>query len=370
MKKRAFFLRCVALLATFSLMLTLAGCHREERAAVPTAQETESAQEQTAPETTAQTEAARETAAQTMEETGGPWQIPVSDTHKKGTVLTKPEKGSDYDRTAYSDVYTEMAEAAAVQEKGGIPENTRPGYDAANCHTLAGNPYVLVVFLDDDVSSWPEEKILTYWEELLTPGMTFIEENAAAWDVELDFQCGYYATYGHPDRPVKYNGVVDTHMNGTTTKDILEQVAASLGFDSKDHMHERLQDFSGQDQIAYIIMLNKGGRSYTIRYHHSERTSTDRDRYLEYCVIYTGFTDDSGDTASDTIAHEMLHLYGADDYYRPDSREALASALYPDDIMLCAKPDLQYFNLGEMTAYCVGWTDEAPEVTRNPDWWE
>ena len=90
---------------------------------------------------------------------------------------------------------------------------------------------------------------------------------------------------------------------------------------------------------------------------------------MEYCLIFTGFTDTSYDSASDTVAHETLHLFGAEDYYYPDSRKALAKQVYPTDIMLCAMSDLAYFTLDSYTAYCVGWTDTAPEVCSNPAWW-
>lgn len=253
---------------------------------------------------------------------------------------------------------------------GGIPEDTRRKYNIGSCKTLEGTPYVLAIFLDDDVSSWPEEKVHDYWDQLLFPGMAFLEENAAKWGVELDFQVGYYATYGHPHRPVKYDGVIKTFQkSGDTSRDILEQAAASLGFGTKEEMHEAIQEYSGQEQVAYVIMLNKGGRSYSIGYHNDPAFTGYDGPLMEYCVIYTGFTDTSGDTGSDCIAHEMLHLFGAEDYYILENRKQLAREIYPKDIMLCAMPDLEYFDLGDFTAYTVGWTDEVPEVCMNEKWW-
>lgn len=265
---------------------------------------------------------------------------------------------------------TMQADAALSDSTGsGIPENTRYKYNIGSCKTLEGTPYVLAIFLDDDVSSWPEEKVYDYWDELLFPGMAFLEENAAKWGVELDFKVGYYATYGHPDRPVKYDGVIKTFTDGTTSQDILEQAAASLGFDSKQDMHRAIQEYSGQEQVAYVILLNKGGRSYSIGYNNAPVYTSYDGPLMEYCVIYTGFTDTSGDTGSDCIAHEMLHLFGAEDYYILENRKQLAREIYPKDIMLCAMPDLEYFDLGDFTAYTVGWTDEVPKVCMNEKWW-
>ena len=349
MKNRIRAYRVIAVLLLAALVLT--GCGRPERTMKA--------------ETTARTEATvaseKTVTPETIPENQLPLQTLPSDSREAGQSCVE-----------YSDVVVPQVSTTgkSAASESAVPENKRPGYDAGGCYRLEGNPYVVAVFLDDDVSSWPEEKVLTYLDQLVKPGLAFIEENAAAWGKELDFGLGYYATYGHPDRPIRYNGVVDSYMDGTTSKDILDQVARAIGFESREHMNERLQDYSGQDQIAYMILLNKGGRSYTCPYHYSEFSTTRRNQALEHTVIFTGFTDDSGDTASDCIAHETLHLFGAMDYYMPDSRNALARQLYPKDIMLCDMPDLEYFELNEATAYCVGWTDEVPDVMGNEAWWK
>lgn len=263
-----------------------------------------------------------------------------------------------------------IRETSALKGMGGnTPQNTRPSYNVGNCRTLEGKPYVVVIYLDDCESSWTESGVLNFNQTLVQPALDFLEEHASRWGVRLDLEMGYYATYGHPNRPVKYNGRVGRFLeNNDYSRDILDQAAMSLGFSSKEDMHDQLVEYSGREQIAYLIMLNKGGRSYTIAY--DEETAGGSDRYkLEYCVIFAGFEDDSYDSASDTVAHEMLHLFGADDYYMPDSRKALAQKYYPDDLMLCAKSDLKYFDLGDYTAYCVGWTDTVPSVCSEPGWW-
>lgn len=288
-------------------------------------------------------------------------------------VLTFTPARQDAQRPVVLPWYQGDARTNPVTEvSSGIPANTRRSFNAGNCRQLEGKPFVLFIFLDDDVSCWNEEMVLKYLDTLCEPALDFMEDNARYYGTQLDFQYGYYATYGHPHRPVKYNGVIDTFNEGTTSKDILDQAAAALGFDSKEHMHERLTDYSGQDQIAYVVMLNKGGRSYSQCYSQAASqaaASNTADYQLEYSVIYAGFTDISYDSASDTVCHEMLHLFGAEDYYYPESRQALAQKVYPKDIMLCAMSDLQYFELGEYTAYTLGWLDEAPEICLDPAWW-
>lgn len=258
---------------------------------------------------------------------------------------------------------------AQPPETSVLPENPRVKYNAGSCRRLEGKPYVLVVYLDDDESNWTEKEVLSYQQELIEPALTFMEENAKKWGVFLDIGMGYFATYGHPDRPVKYDGIVEDFNDGKTSDDILEQVARTLGHESKTAMHDAISKFAGTEQVAYIIMMDKGGRSYSVAHYKPEEV-VDQHYWMEYCLVFSGFTDTSRDSASDTIAHEMLHLFGAEDYYYPEGRKALANQYYPKDIMLCNEPDLQYFTLDEYTAYTLGWTDEIPEVCYMEDWWK
>jgi len=74
-----------------------------------------------------------------------------------------------------------------------------------------------------------------------------------------------------------------------------------------------------------------------------------------------------------TVAHEILHLFGAEDYYAEggerEGRENLAlSGGSAQDIMLVMSRDLDVLRVTAPTAYCVGWTDQCPSVMTDPDW--
>ena len=141
----------------------------------------------------------------------------------------------------------------------------RASYNVGTCRTLEDSPFVLVIYLDDDVSGWTEEMVYSYNAGLIEPAMTFIEENAAANGTALDIQYAYYATYGHPDRPVKYNGTVENFNDGEVSRDVLDQAALALGFSSKEEMHSRMQAYSGREQIAYLLMMNTASAPKKLR---------------------------------------------------------------------------------------------------------
>ena len=263
------------------------------------------------------------------------------------------------------------ASAASEQapEASVLPENPRIKYNAGSCRRLEGRPYVLVVYLDDNESNWTEEEVKSYQANLIEPALTYIEENAKKWGVFLDIGMGYYATYGHPDRPVKHSSAVEDYNENGSNRDLMEQVARTLGYESVTAMHDAITKHAGTEQVAYVVMVDKGGRSYSVAHYKPEEV-VDQHYWIEYSLIFSGFTDTSRDSASDTIVHELLHIFGAEDYYYPEGRNALARQYYLTDIMLCNEPDLQYFTIEDFTAYTLGWTDEIPEVCYMEGWWK
>lgn len=50
------------------------------------------------------------------------------------------------------------------------------------------------------------------------------------------------------------------------------------------------------------------------------------------------------------------------------NRKSLAKKHYPSDIMLSAKYCIGSNNIGDATAYYIGWTDKVPDVLYNEKW--
>ena len=72
---------------------------------------------------------------------------------------------------------------------------------------------------------------------------------------------------------------------------------------------------------------------------------------------------------SATITHEILHLFGAEDYYKPYDRLVLAEKYYINDIMLLDSYRLSRLDIGTYIGYCIGWTDQIPEICYNEKWY-
>ena len=64
----------------------------------------------------------------------------------------------------------------------------------------------------------------------------------------------------------------------------------------------------------------------------------------------------------------MLHLFGAEDFYTPRTRKEIAEKKYSKDIMLHQEYEIQNNNIGDATAFYIGWTDTAPEAMYDRNW--
>lgn len=246
----------------------------------------------------------------------------------------------------------------------------RKAYNLGVCKSLKGSVYALVIYLDDDVSQWSHTEISYGCAPKLREGLGYLERKAKSWGTKLEFGYGNYYTDYSEGTVVRYKGCVEGDiLNKPCSADILGQAAKSVGFSSVDEFHKFIKGFSGKEQIMYFLVLNKDGKSYAM----SDRVNDGKDT-AEYCVIFAKAWSETYELVSSAVAHETLHLFGAEDYYDPyhkyPKRKVLAEKLYPKDIMLNVYYDVNESTIGGFTAYTVGWIDKIPKECDVPEWWE
>ncbi len=244
-------------------------------------------------------------------------------------------------------------------------DQKRPNYALGNCRKLEGNPVVVLLFVDDRESTWTAEEVEAFTQEHVLVGLEFLEKQAKLWGVHLDFTVESYST-PFSGYELAYDGVVNTNLFvGGSTKDVLGQAATDIGCASDWELYSYYKSKHPDDDIIFLNLLNKAGISYA-----RHAISTGYSAYSEHCVIFTDYLDGTGGSRASTVAHEILHLFGAEDFYTPSSREALALQQYPDDIMLLRFNEMDDHDLGDCTAFSVGWTNRVPSVCYNAKWWQ
>ena len=161
------------------------------------------------------------------------------------------------------------------------------------------------------------------------------------------------------------NDIVFSHIPDGTEEDYdawVVDLCRELDYSSTDEFLETLYEEGEYDNINILIIANAFGTSYALPF----GKGYDSDDYIEAAVIYR--EDEVDKICSATIAHEMLHLYGACDLYETEdegsSREKKVRKKYPDEIMLEIYYNIYDNTICEITAYYIGWHDE------HDDWYE
>lgn len=243
-------------------------------------------------------------------------------------------------------------------------DETRKEYYIGSCCNMQEDLCYYIIFIDDGESKWNDTDKNEFIEKKFVPSMAYLSKQGSQYNVALE------QDYKICDKSATYKGIIESEVveNGAQY-DIFTQVTASLGYESPKEMNKSLKKELDVKQVAYLFAINKEGRSYKLSH-----TQSAIERKTEFCVFFSqsiGYTDS---TCYSTIAHEILHLFGAEDYYDPygsyPEREKLAKELYPNDIMFGTVTDVNTVSVGNYTAYSVGWIDKLPQECDTQNWWK
>lgn len=222
---------------------------------------------------------------------------------------------------------------------------------------LDGNIYVLTVFTGE--RPWPKKAV----DAIITnvyEAQGWLEQQARRYGKTVSFTNG---SFGHPD-PIRYYVATGTG-SGNESTEVVWEVMKKIGYQNPADFVQWAKDNADCDNALVLVLTNTPGTSYALAY----RDDFEREKYyLEGAVIYTTYQS-GGETCSGSIAHEMCHLFGAEDLYETFSQtkenEAKAQKLYPNDIMLRVSYDINELVVDEMTAWYIGLTNKEKSWYRD-----
>lgn len=191
--------------------------------------------------------------------------------------------------------------------------------DKGACQDLTGDVLLTVVFLEDTVSSWNDEEM----EKMRTnveSGVHLILEESKRYSVDLRIDVSYQMLQ------LEDEATWETNWEASALK--------RLGFSAPNYASEKIAYEHNVKEAPILFLINKKDRSYA-RQNVLNQT--------EYSVMYR--------PSPSTVAHELYHLFGAEDYYYPESVRQTANEMLPQSIMNSGT------EVDALTAYLIGWTD-------------
>ena len=211
----------------------------------------------------------------------------------------------------------------------GVPEGLETnvylgGRGKGDCQTMTGEVLLTVIFATDSESSWTEQRMNEVRTQIAAVEAR-IEADAAVWGAELDLLVEY--TTG-----TATSGQLVLGDN----KEWVGSVTKSAGLGSRTEVNQTLEANRGVAEAPVAIFVDRSGRSFA--------NSSNSAKGAEYLICYED---------ADPLYHELNHVFGAKDFYYPQSVRDLADTYLTDSIMVQSETG----NMEALTAYLIGWTD-------------
>lgn len=197
--------------------------------------------------------------------------------------------------------------------------------------SLKGDVIVVAFFVNDTVSRWTQSAIDKYKKVLWDSFSTLISE-AKKNSIELKFRMA----------DMERTATVDCDRHNRDTW--IEDVTCCDAINGVDDYQEYYRSRYPCDELAILFIFNKDLRDYSVS---ANRT----------CPTYGEFAVLSRVPDKRTIIHELLHQFGAKDYYYPAVTRQKAEKWLPDSVMNVGYKIV----IDPLTRHLVGWTEFLSE---------
>ena len=202
--------------------------------------------------------------------------------------------------------------------------------DMGDCRTLEGDVTVSVVFVDDLLSRWTDEDVNAF-KELRKTDEEILEREADRYGIELDLNIIYTECS------------VSTLFNRNDTDPWEKAVLKAISYPEEKEVIKELKAKHSADEATIVFARNDGGRSFA-----EQGVSPSG---FECAILYDG----------GAFRHELLHIFGAKDFYFPDTVKDFAGENFPESVMLSSKKE----TVDTFSAYLIGWMDKPDEKSKS-----
>lgn len=149
------------------------------------------------------------------------------------------------------------------------------------------------------------------------------------------------------------------------------KVLLKMGFRSHEAFLEWVRTHMGCTQCLVVVFSNTYGRSFATPVSKELYRFNPRLFCLDSCIVYRAYQPECQESSAATVAHEMLHLFGAWDLYELDEKDKTrankTALMFPKSIMNCKGQTVWDMQIDEITAWLVGLKEEGKDWYR---WFE
>lgn len=230
---------------------------------------------------------------------------------------------------------------------------------------LSGKVHVLSVFVGPYTDPWNPADIARQKQKLVE-AERWLKAQAARYGKVVEFVNSTYGSNGSfMDNELPRQGDSNDFQYLYPSKVLLK-----MGFKNKSTYVEWVRSKFGCQQCLVVVFSNTMGRSYASPCTKELYAYDPHQFNLECCFLYKCFPNSNIETNAASIAHEILHLFGAWDLYEDmpgHARAAKTAVMFPNSIMLNVSDNIWELQIDEINAWLVGLKETGKEWYR---WFE
>ena len=204
---------------------------------------------------------------------------------------------------------------------------------------LYGKVTLVAFLVHDRNNAWKDadvEKI----KSVLKETAQILKEKSGLTDNRL------MVSYAFDDVPIQFR------FDGENNEQIVREVLKQYGFDNPAEYQAHYEKKFKKDEAPLIFIINRDFRSFARNVESGKAGSSLGSEYS-----FVSFND-SARSCVRTMLHEVLHQFGAIDYYLPDTVKKAAEKLFPDSVMLHG------WEIDDLTRYIIGWDNNLSETAK------
>ncbi len=222
---------------------------------------------------------------------------------------------------------------------------------------MTGNICVVYLFVGTDSSRWTQPEMDATAEKLYA-AEDWLKNQALKWGKKVDFK-NFSVKKQLIDNDIPSDPFQPEAVGYPKT------VLRRFGYTSNRDLYDILVHKTGCRQFLVLVFPHTSGRCYASAINRNMAKRGAGKTMPECCMLYKVSDDTGKELQVGRIAHEMLHLFGAWDFYAlgPDdkARAERAAGLYPSSIMLKSYGNIEDRSIDELTAWLVGLTQKENE---------
>ncbi len=228
-------------------------------------------------------------------------------------------------------------------------------WNIGSAKKLSGRIYVLEVWLTSPGTSWSKDDMGTM-QYRINNALAWLKRTAARYSVDVEFIKGSFHGDGSG---VQLDNLPRSYDDCAKMPLLMPRALREIGYADVMQCYNLLTEIGTADNVITLMLINNDGWANANQFSKCHAEYHYRDYFLESVNIFK--TDDGEPTTGSTIAHEILHLFGAWDMYGGQVTESAgewANQNYPNEIMLQVSSQLDDLMISPLTAWLVGLSSE------------